>query len=738
MKIRYLAAVFAAAFAVSGTAALADTYTAAEADGTSVRIHVTSDAGNARYTVYLLKPGKTLPEDSSGETDVFERIESVDASNDEAGVFASHELAFELSENAQTGVYTVIMGGGELSGRELNITYAANDVLNGALAAVNGASASEAADAAVNYNGTAWSVDTDNEAYKHHKNEVSESIYEIINGKAANAADVTRAFEQACALSELKHCGEEEICDKLFLYESYLGTEYSDEVKNKNEDLISVFAELRTAESMKTPQELASVLRASEGIMKLNKSDRDGAVGIIKEYNDVFNIDLASTIDKVDEYQLAKGIIAARPYSTPAEIKETVTELCDELSKPKEENTTTGSGVSGGGSLHGGGSMGGGTTGGGTSTPSVSVRPDGTVIESTTDGVDSALLKNGTIIEFTDYLDEGYRLYDAEGNVAEPSVLARSQVLSILESKDGNYTNMVFASHQENGTIEEMRDGRKYITVNGTEYECTEQFINNENGNIDINVGDYVTLSFDFLGRVVYVTVGTTGSGVAYLLNAYTDEGGECGIKVLDEDGTTRHLKLKPKMSFNGGSGSAEYVVSELKSGAETDGSISTNEWNILSEDKRAANVPLTDLPRGSVLMISSDFRGLKGIAVQFMPQADGSDIYFEAKTDTAGNEYGITPTMFNGEYIESYGVVTAKTRNGLIINSHTPTADETGTFPMEEWNRTIPVNTTDTIVIYDSSCNAISVDTASSILPGDRIFMKRMGTTYNGIYIYR
>ena len=392
MKIRYLAAVFAAAFAVSGTAALADTYTAAEADGTSVRIHVTSDAGNARYTVYLLKPGKTLPEDSSGETDVFGRIESIDASNDEAGVFASHELAFELSENAQTGVYTVIMGGGELSGRELNITYAANDVLNGALAAVNGASASEAADAAVNYNGTAWSVDTDNEAYKHHKSEVSESIYEIINGKAANAADVARAFEQACALSELKHCGEEEICDKLFLYESYLGAEYSDEVKNKNEDLISVFAELRTAESMKTPQELASVLRASEGIMKLNKSDRDGAVGIIKEYNDVFNIDLASTIDKVDEYQLAKGIIAARPYSTPAEIKETVTELCDELSKPKEENTTTGSGVSGGGSLHGGSSMGGGTTGGGTSTPSVSVRPDGTVIESTTDGVDSALL----------------------------------------------------------------------------------------------------------------------------------------------------------------------------------------------------------------------------------------------------------------------------------------------------------------------------------------------------------
>ena len=524
------------------------------------------------------------------------------------------------------------------------------------------------------------------------------------------------------------------------------------------------------------------------------------------------------------------------------------------------------------------------------------------IIEEMAYSLNTALLKNGTIIEFTDYLDEGYRLYDAEGNAAEPSVLARSQVLSILESKDGNYTNMVFASHQENGTIEEMRDGRKYITVNGTEYECTEQFINKENGNIDINVGDYVTLSFDFLGRVVYVTVGTTGSGVAYLLNAYTDEGGECGIKVLDEDGTTRHLKLKPKMSFNGGSGSAEYVVSELKNGAETDGqlimysqnsdglvasietavdaaalgsrgnggfsldfdheangelralllndkrivgskyviredtvvfhvctnderenrvqlgpsiptqtplklklynvnsdyeveyavlettrdvggwvdwwgdcymldsvyeavnsegdvvyrvdlykpdgtvltldcedgSISTNEWNILSEDKRAANVPLTDLPRGSVLMISSDFRGLKGIAVQFMPHADGSDIYFEAKTDTAGNEYGITPTMFNGEYIESYGVITAKTRNGLIINSHTPTADETGTFPMEEWNRTIPVNTTDTIVIYDSSCNAISVDTASSILPGDRIFMKRMGTTYNGIYIYR
>ena len=529
-------------------------------------------------------------------------------------------------------------------------------------------------------------------------------------------------------------------------------------------------------------------------------------------------------------------------------------------------------------------------------------RYDSYIIEEMAYSLNTVLLKNGTAIEFTDYLDEGYRLYDSEGSVAEPSVLARSQVLSILESRSGKYTNVVFSSHQENGTIEKMRDGTKYLTVNGTEYECTEQFLNSENGNADINVGDYVTLSFDFLGRVVFVTVGTTGSGTAYLLNAYTDEGWECGIKVLDADGITKHFKLKDKMSFNGGNSSAEYVINELRFGTEAnrqlimyslnsdglvisietavdaaalgsrgnggfsldydyeengelralllndkrivgskyviredttvfhvctnddrenrvqlgpsiptqtglklklynvnsdyeveyavlettrdvggwvdwwgdcymldsvyeavnsegdvvyrvdlykpdgtvltldceDGSISTNEWNILSSDKRAANVPLTDLPRGSVLMISSDFRGLKGIAVQFMPQTDGSDIYFEAKTDTAGNEYGITPTMFNGEYIESYGVVTAKTRNGLIINSHTPTADETGTFPMDEWNRTIPVNTTDTIVVYDSACDAISVDTASSILPGDRIFMKRMGTTYNGIYIYR
>lgn len=392
MKIRYVAAVFASVcFAVSGTAVLADTYTAAEADGQNVRIHVTSDTGAARYTVYLLKPGETIPSGTEGETDSFERIESINAENDEAGVFTPHELSFELADSSPNGVYTVIIGGGELSSKELNITYAPSGTVNEALAAVNSASADKAADAVVQYNGTAWSVDSENDVYKQYKNEVSENIYVILQGQASSAADVTKAFQRACILAELKNCGESELYNKLLLYESYLGAEYSDEVRNKNKELFELFTDIRANENMRTPQELMDVLKASEGLMKLNASDRDGAVGIITEYNDVFGIDMQNTIEKVDEYQLAKGIIAEQPYSSLQQVRDTVSELCEELSKPKDE-TITGGGVNSGGGMHSGSGPAGGSAIGGTDTPSVSVRPDGTVIESTTDGVDSALL----------------------------------------------------------------------------------------------------------------------------------------------------------------------------------------------------------------------------------------------------------------------------------------------------------------------------------------------------------
>lgn len=171
------------------------------------------------------------------------------------------------------------------------------------------------------------------------------------------------------------------------------------------------------------------------------------------------------------------------------------------------------------------------------------------------------------------------------------------------------------------------------------------------------------------------------------------------------------------------------------------DGSITTNEWNIMSGDKSLSQIEAKDLKRGMIVEINEDFHGLTGIAIQHAPKADGNDVIFENIDSATGNEYGLNKKTFNGAYLMSYGKVIRRTRTGIIVNNHMPDEEEIAEgkmFPIDEWNRTIPLNISDTVIVYNKDEDTIEVDTAACILPGDCIFTKRMGTEYRGIFVYR
>lgn len=113
----------------------------------------------------------------------------------------------------------------------------------------------------------------------------------------------------------------------------------------------------------------------------------------------------------------------------------------------------------------------------------------------------------------------------------------------------------------------------------------------------------------------------------------------------------------------------------------------------------------------------------------------------FENIDSATGNEYGLNKKTFNGAYLMSYGKVIRRTRTGIIVNNHMPDEEEIAEgkmFPIDEWNRTIPLNISDTVIVYNKDEDTIEVDTAACILPGDCIFTKRMGTEYRGIFVYR
>lgn len=512
-------------------------------------------------------------------------------------------------------------------------------------------------------------------------------------------------------------------------------------------------------------------------------------------------------------------------------------------------------------------------------------------------------LTGGGMVELDEYFENGYKMYDQKGLELNADMIARSQVLSYMVGASGKITNIIICSHKETGTVDGFRDNKDYVTINGTEYKCTKEYVSNAKKK-EVNLGDYVTASLDFLGYVVDIDVGKTGGRTAYFIGIADAGFGECSIKLLDEDGEIKVLKTSEKITLNDGRVSsstlladkrltaegeakrqlikyrknsqnqisaielaeyrayvgsranegftldydfekdgilralsvngrkllgAKYVCNEdtvvyhyctsdeklsyVQNGSSigtnsnlnlklyninndydiqyavrefkrsfggwtdyygdtymvdyvaqvwnedsnemeyelnlydpkgnkkalrtTDGTIVPSIYNIFSGDNRLAEIQIKDLKRGSVIQVGSDWRGVTSYSLQHMPMTDNSEFIFE-KITGSGDNYGITKTMFNGSYLMCYGLVVTRAKYGVIINNHIPTAEEGAEFPMEEWNRYIPLEATDKVIVYDKERDTVTPDVAACIREGDHIFIKRSGTAYNGVYIFR
>ena len=344
MKRRYLiAACVCICLTALGTSVFAQTYTAAEVDGNSVLLHLSSDCGRAQYTVYLLRPDGEVPTGTSGNSDAFERVEEINAQADLSGIYTAHNLTFSLADSASYGEYTMVVGGGELDGEKLKLTYGEPLEAAKAVAEINSANSGEVLAVLEKYQGKAWSLETERDIIKSQKSAVCEDVVAMIGGTAVAARDVSKAFEKACIIEEIKRCDMADLYDKLFLYEGYLDMEYPDTIKEASAGTAEIFGELRKTESIRTPDELQKALRAAEAVFKVNAADRDSVLNVIREYNDIFGID-----DTDHSYLLAKGMTSQK-YKTPNEVIAQYKAVRAELSKGSGESVIHRGGGSGSG-----------------------------------------------------------------------------------------------------------------------------------------------------------------------------------------------------------------------------------------------------------------------------------------------------------------------------------------------------------------------------------------------------
>ena len=87
----------------------------ADEDG-KIEIRLSTDRDNTLYTVYVLKPGAELPgEDGSHTSDGFAALENIDVVFAENEQYGNGTAVISLPEDSPKGVYTLAVGGGELS-----------------------------------------------------------------------------------------------------------------------------------------------------------------------------------------------------------------------------------------------------------------------------------------------------------------------------------------------------------------------------------------------------------------------------------------------------------------------------------------------------------------------------------------------------------------------------------------------------------------------------------------------
>ena len=323
-----------------------------------IEIRLSTDRDNTLYTVYVLKPGAELPgEDGSHTSDNFAALENIDVVFAENEQYGNGTAVISLPENSPKGVYTLAVGGGELSSYKTYAAVAEHSTASAAESELAAAKNESALDEVLKkYQNTAWALDLAAQPYVKSKNTVLGNMLFMIKGAKATTADAVKYFDLACALAELKTCGESEIYDNLLMTELLSGKNYADIIYKTPNGICAAFKNLRVDESLRNADELARLVRASEAICAMNSATRDTIIAAVESYNDIFAIDTNGKYKSVDKYQLAKKLASYNvEYKTLADVRNRVDESVSALYDSKKSN----SGSSGGGGSTGGGGRGG-------------------------------------------------------------------------------------------------------------------------------------------------------------------------------------------------------------------------------------------------------------------------------------------------------------------------------------------------------------------------------------------
>lgn len=153
-------------------------------------------------------------------------------------------------------------------------------------------------------------------------------------------------------------------------------------------------------------------------------------------------------------------------------------------------------------------------------------------------------------------------VYDS-GDEADFSAIKTDTLVSVMESEDREYVNIIINSSKQTGTISEV--GAEKLVMDGTEYRISKLY--DSALQPEISPGETGTLFLDMSGEAAAFSSEASGEDqIGYLINAWIiDGGGQVELKLLSAQGTIEQYKLAKSVSIDSSRVKAdEEIISKL------------------------------------------------------------------------------------------------------------------------------------------------------------------------------
>lgn len=385
-------------------------------DRASNSIGISCDTGGGSHGVfaYILK-GRLAKEDSVS-----------DVISKDSLVYAGKLVdSFELPDNAEDGIYTVVLGataGGTAEKRRIFVLKNDEDTEKAGVSEVlAAASASEMLEKLKENNDKAYILDLENADGMEQLFFDTVKALELDKKSDAGLDDLTNAYQTTEELLKIQSADAVEIAEILVLNKEIFGLD-SDIDRFAVETATGIIKDRENGKSLDSLEKQKKAVREKLALAALNGAGNSGLYDAIEKYNDVFNVTFSSNKSKVDEYQVAKLITAE--FDDITRVGSIVNAAIDKVYADSKKNT--------GGSTGGGSGSGGGGGGGGYSAPSTLDRNELAQNVGEKTGY-SDIADYGWAKDAIDYLsDKEIMCGDGDGTFRPGDTLTREELVKLI------------------------------------------------------------------------------------------------------------------------------------------------------------------------------------------------------------------------------------------------------------------------------------------------------------------